>query len=137
MEVTWLLKRFFAFSFNFHAKARANERRNMHWFFVLAKSLGELTILTLATYCLYYVVYWLNEFVNMSLPKRHNITIVKQVESMCDQCKKKGGEVKRLFKVCNHTFCSRCFLGRCTHLCQCVACRSVHFECYLCSRRRV
>ena len=108
----------------------------MHLFFVIAKSLGELTLLTLVIYCLCYVVYWLNEFVNMSLPKRHTITIVKHAESMCDQCKKKDGEVKRLFKACNHTYCSRCFLGRCTQLCQCVTCRSAHFECHLCSRRR-
>lgn len=113
------------------------EHYKMNWVFTLAKSFGELIFSTLSVYCLYMIIFYLSEYLNSTLPRNRNISIVMDKESMCDHCKKKDRESKRLFKGCNHVYCSRCFLGRCTHLCQCMDCRSTHFKCYICNRTRI
>lgn len=112
-------------------------KRNMHWLIGIVESLSEVALTSISLYCLCYAIYSLNEFLKLTLPRNRPVTIVKNVESMCDQCKRKDVEVKRVFKACGHIFCKRCFLGKCIQLCECKDCRFVHFECHLCRHRKI
>lgn len=101
---------------------------------IVAQLLIELCLLTFEVYCFCTCVSYLEKASSFLLSRKNNIGIISKGESMCDICKKKDPENKRIFKACRHTFCRRCFLRHCIQLCQCTHCDIVQFECHICRK---
>ena len=106
----------------------------MHWFFIFAQCISELTLTTLTTYCLGIIIYNLNEFIRTSRLRKHSLSIMLDDGIQCNYCKRKVIGLKCRIKSCNHVFCEQCFMRYCNQICKCEGCHMIHTDCRLCQK---